>query len=307
MSVFIGPHGLRSGWRFLLFVSFAAVLGLVFGLGAHFSARIFGQHTADVLQNFVLALTVVSTMWIMGKVEGRPVWNYGFSAPNGDRNLASGLAAGILALSVLMGLLVAAGAYKPGPPLLRGAEVLEWGVYWALLFVGVALSEESTIRSYPLFSLSQGLGFWPAAVILSVVFGAGHLGNKGEEWLGIANAMIAGLVLAYSVRWTGSLWWAIGYHMSWDWGESFFYGVADSGSLAHHHFLSFAPQGAGWLSGGSVGPEGSVIATIVLLALVAVVRLTTPAWHNPALDRLRPVPPSLPVEDAENPGGVPVT
>jgi membrane protease YdiL (CAAX protease family) len=306
MSIWMGPHGLRSGWRLVTFAVFAAVVGLFLGLCVHFGGEAAGKYVGGLAQNFVLGLASLGAMWLMGKVEGKPVWSYGFAAPNTDRNLAAGLAAGIGGLSVLMGLLVLAGAYKPGPPMLRGVDVLGWGLYWALLFVGVALSEESITRGYPLFSLSQGIGFWPAAILLSLLFGAGHLGNKGEEWIGIINAMLAGLVLAYSVKWTGSLWWAMGYHMTWDWGESFFYGVADSGNKAHHHFLSFEPTGAGWLSGGGVGPEGSVLATLALLSLVALVRLTTPHWHNPALERLGPVAPPLPVEDTENPGGISV-
>jgi membrane protease YdiL (CAAX protease family) len=115
--------------------------------------------------------------------------------------------------------------------------------------------------------------------------------------------MIAGLAFAYSVKWTGSLWWALGCHMTWDWGESFFYGVADSGVKASHRLFSGEPMGPAWLSGGSVGPEGSVLAAIVLLLLIVVVRLSTQRVDNPELHRLtRPAP----VDNPQDPGGVPV-
>lgn len=306
MRLFMGPQGLRPGWRFLLFAVIAIMFAIVLGFCTGFVSRIGGKYALEVARNFVLIGASLGAMWIMGFVEGRPVWDYGFQAPNRVRNLLAGLGTGIVGLSILMGLLVAAGAYKPGPPVLQGTEPIQWGLFWAILFVGVALSEESIIRSYPLFSLSQGIGFWPAAILLSLLFGAGHLGNSGEEWIGIANAMLAGLVFSYSVKWTGSLWWAIGLHLTWDWGESFFFGVADSGSIAHHHFLSFQPLGPGWLSGGVVGPEGSVLASVILLLLVFAVRLTTPRWQNPALSRLRPVAPALIVDDAQNSGGIPI-
>jgi membrane protease YdiL (CAAX protease family) len=286
MSVFMGPHGLRAGWRFLLFLFIAAIVAALLSGCVHFVERFAGHDAGALLGNFVLVASVLLAMRIMALVEGRPVWSYGFAAPNTIRNLSLGLVSGIGSLSVLMGVLVAIGAYKPGPAALQGTDALRWALYWAILFLGVGLSEESLMRSYPLFSLTQGIGFWPAAVILSMLFGAGHLGNNGEEWIGIANAFVVGLVLAYSVKWTGSLWWAIGYHMTWDWGESFFYGVADSGSKARHHFLSFEPAGAGWLSGGSVGPEGSAIATIAILLLAVLVRFTTPRWKNPGLEPL---------------------
>jgi hypothetical protein len=121
---------------------------------------------------------------------------------------------------------------------------------------------------------------------LSLLFGAGHMGNRGEEVIGIANAVLAGLVFAFSVKWSGTLWWAIGCHFSWDWGETFFYGVANSGGPSHHHFLSGVAAGPAWLSGSTVGPEGSVFATVVLLLLAAAMRFTTPRYQEAGLDRL---------------------
>jgi CAAX protease family protein len=306
VRVFIGAYGVRAGWRFLLFAIMAVMLAMAFGVGVKALERFTGHDVAAIAGNSIGVCAALVAMWVMGRVEGKPVWSYGFAAPHRWRNLASGLLAGFVALSVLMGLLIAAGVYQPGPPTLHGADAVLWGLYWALLFAGVALSEESLTRGYALFSLSQGLGFWPAAALLSVLFGGAHLGNTGEEWIGVGNAMLAGLVLSYSLKWTGSLWWAIGYHMTWDWGESFFYGVADSGSMAHHHFLSGVPAGAGWLSGGGVGPEGSVLAIPILIALALAVRLTAPRWDNPGLERLRPVAGSLAVDDAQDPGGIPI-
>ena len=304
VKVFIGPHGLRAGWRFFLFAMLVAMLIVALGFAANVGARGAGRNTQQVINNWVGFLATIAAMWVMGRVEAKPVWNYGLAAPHRARNLLTGAATGFLGLSALMGLLVAAGAYRFDGAELQGGDIVRWGAYWALLFTGVALSEECLIRSYALFSLSQGIGFWPAAAILSIFFGAGHLGNSGEEWIGIVNAMLAGLVFSYSVKWTGSLWWAIGCHMTWDWGESFFYGVADSGSKAHHHFLSSIPDGPAWLSGGTVGPEGSALAAAILLSLAVAARFTAPRWDNPALQRLRaPVRP-LPVDDAQDPGGV---
>lgn len=290
VRVFIGPYGLRAGWRFVLFACIVAALVAALSAGVNIATR-GNTLVADLLGNWMGITAALAAMWVMGLVERKPVWSYGLGAADRGRNLAAGLITGIVSLSALMGLLTLAGAYRPGPPVLHGADVVLWGLYWAVLFAGVGLGEEGLTRGYALFSLTQGIGFWPAAAILSLLFGAGHLGNNGEEWIGIGNALLVGLVLAYSVKWSGSLWWAIGYHAAWDWGESYFYGVADSGSKAHHHLLSGNPLGAGWLSGGSVGPEGSVLCIPILLALVLAARLTTRRRENPALARLpRPAP-----------------
>ena len=74
-----------------------------------------------------------------------------------------------------------------------------------------------------------------------------------------------------SVRVTGSAWWAIGCHASWDWAESYFYGTADSGFYARGHLLTSIPAGPALWSGGGAGPEGSLLVfPIILLLLLAV-------------------------------------
>jgi hypothetical protein len=56
-------------------------------------------------------------------------------------------------------------------------------------------------------------------------------------------------------------------HASWDWGESFLYSVPDSGQVATGHLLSSSFHGSRWLTGGSVGPEGSVFVFVVIALL----------------------------------------
>ena len=81
-------------------------------------------------------------------------------------------------------------------------------------------------------------GFWQAAWVTSTFFGSGHTGNNGETWIGIFAAAAIGFVFCVSVWLTGSAWWAIGCHAAWDWGETYFYGTADSGFVAPGHFLT---------------------------------------------------------------------
>ena len=62
--------------------------------------------------------------------------------------------------------------------------------------------------------------------------------------------------------------------MAFDWGETYFYGVANSGQVLPGHLLNSSSAGLWWLSGGTVGPEGSMLCTIVLV----VVWLVCAAW-----------------------------
>ena len=88
--------------------------------------------------------------------------------------------------------------------------------------------------------------------------------------MGILGAMVIGFFFCLTLRRTGNLWFAVGFHAAWDWGESYFYSVPDSGGMAPGHLLRSSLQGPHWLTGGTVGPEGSVF-LFVLLALMWVV------------------------------------
>jgi CAAX protease family protein len=117
-------------------------------------------------------------------------------------------------------------------------------------------------------------GFWQAAWVTSTFFGFGHTSNNGENWIGIFAAAFIGFVFCVSVKVTGSAWWAIGCHQAWDWAETYFYGTADSGFVAKGHFLSTSTTGNPLWSGGTDGPEGSLLVIFVsLLLLVALVAI----------------------------------
>jgi uncharacterized protein len=114
-------------------------------------------------------------------------------------------------------------------------------------------------------------GFWDAAWVTSVLFGAGHTGNPGESWVGIFSAAGIGVVFCASVKLTGSAWWAIGCHAAWDWGQSYLYGTPDSGLMASKHLLNstYSLDHVIW-SGGTTGPEGSILIIPIMLFILLV-------------------------------------
>jgi uncharacterized protein len=167
--------------------------------------------------------------------------------------------------------------------LLHPRSLGSWGVYLAAL-----------LGLFPCLILHQKLAarsaFWQAAWVTSTVFGLYHTLNGGENWIGVFAAAAIGFVFCLSVRFTGSAFWALGFHAAWDWAETFFYGTADSGLEGKGHLLSAVPQGKPLLSGGGDGPEGSllVFGVILLLFLFVIVvygrgRRTAPPTLNSEL------------------------
>src|SRR5579872_7432491 len=127
MRTFIGPYGLRPGWRFVLFLLITGFLIGILEAGTYLITRR-DEDLGRIFNTWVLAVASLIAMWILGFVEGRPVWNYGFAPANRGRNLALGLFSGVVSLSCLMAILVAAGGATTGPQILHGFDATRWGL-----------------------------------------------------------------------------------------------------------------------------------------------------------------------------------
>jgi membrane protease YdiL (CAAX protease family) len=275
IAAFLGPNGVRAGWRLLIFLSVVYVL---FGSADLLAREIMREHGwtpgAGLTPGFVLVSEAVGfflillASWIMVMIEGRKIADYGLPL----RRIFCGrfwLGAilGFASITALLAVLGAARAFHFGPIQLTGVAIWRYAGLWALAFLFVALFEEYAFRGYALFTLSTGIGFWPAALIASAAFGYIHHGNPGESRVGMFSAGAVGLLFCLLLRRTGDLWMPIGFHAAWDWGQTYFYGVPDSGVSAQGHLFSASFSGPGWLTGGTVGPEGSWLC-ILLLALL---------------------------------------
>ncbi|MGC0777295.1 MAG: CPBP family glutamic-type intramembrane protease, partial [Candidatus Acidiferrum sp.] len=186
--VFFGEAGgLRSGWRLLIYLAIVSVLA---GAITLLLVRIFGQPrgvppiSAMILQELVGFAVVFGAAVVMSFVERRSLGDYGLPARGmfGGK-FWLGFLFGLAEISVLIGLIAAFGGYSFGSFALQGNEVLRWGLIHLLLFTFVGFFEEFLFRGYTQFTLGDGIGFWPAAILLSVGFGAVHLGNPGEGWV----------------------------------------------------------------------------------------------------------------------------
>jgi membrane protease YdiL (CAAX protease family) len=154
----------------------------------------------------------------------------------------------------------------------------------------VGLSEEFLFRGYSQYTLARGIGFWPAAVCLSLVFGAAHLRNPGEGIVGAANVAVTGLVFAFALRRTGNLWLGVGWHASFDFGETFLFSVPNSGYVFDQHLSSAVLHGKTWLTGGTVGPEGSVFGFVTLGLSAVLIHYLFPAKKDDSKADLNVLP-----------------
>ncbi|HVW76135.1 MAG TPA: CPBP family intramembrane glutamic endopeptidase [Alloacidobacterium sp.] len=272
--VFVGKDGIRAGWSILIFLLIFAALETLFMLVAGHYLRQHMKPKAAVgpgialLQEFCQFVLLLVATGIMAAIEKKRVDAYGYAGSAKLARFLFGLIWGFVAISILVGVLWKTHllAFDGSP--LHGLIALKYAAGWALVFICVGFFEESLLRGYLQFTLARGIGFWWAALLLSVLFGLAHKGNAGESPVGLFSAGAVGLVFCLSLWYTGSLWWAVGFHAAWDWGQTYFYGTPDSGMIAKGHLLSEHPTGALLWTGGATGPEGSLL-IIPLLALMA--------------------------------------
>jgi len=267
-GIFFGPNGLRAGWRLAFFIAIVCVLLRASSLVVNSLLHGLDSGVLWLIMEFMAFLDYLVASWIVGKFEKRTLADYGLPRRQMfQRRFWQGAAIGFVSISVLIGAMAALGILRFGGTTLSGGAIAQWAITYAIVFLIVSLKEEFSVRGYGLYTLSTGIGFWPAAVATSVYFGYIHRGNSGESWVGLMNAGLIGLLFCFMLLRTGDLWLPIGFHAAWDWGESYFYGVADSGQTVPGHLLQTSIAGPAWLSGGSVGPEGSWLCSILIVAV----------------------------------------
>ena len=269
LEVFVGPNGLYPGTRWLIYLAmFGGLLLLFLTLLRVVHPQRGGPVWWSMVGEIGLLMSAILPAFVMARIEGRPFAEFGLPAGSAfRRNFWVGTLWGIASLTILMLVLRLAGAFEFGSLALRGTNILKFAVYYAAFFLLTGFFEEFLVRGYSQWVLSKGMHFWPAAALLSVSFGALHSANPGESKSGLIAAALIGFFFCLTLRRTGDLWWAIGFHMSWDWGESYFFSVPDSGGMMTGHLLNSSFHGPDWLTGGSVGPEGSLLVFIVIVAL----------------------------------------
>jgi len=224
---------------------------------------------ALVREGLLLSAVLLPTV-LLGIAEGRSPLSYGLRGPRRVGHFIVGLVWGISSAAALVVCLGVSGHLVFDQLRLSAGPAVGFAVAWGCCFLVVALAEELLFRGYLQAALARLIGFWPAATVLSAIFGIVHLRNSNEMAFGVAAVVLGGAFFSLALRHTGSLWWGIGFHTAWDWSQSFLFGTPDSGIVVADRLVQTHPAGAVIWSGGATGPEGSLfVLPIMAVALVA--------------------------------------
>lgn len=270
--LFRNQKELRSGWRLLIFVvvSFVFVRAFMWVLRrVHLQERPFLDPIGMFNDDLFTLLPILASTLIMARIERRRLSEYGIPVRHAlGRHFWWGNAWGFGAVSLLLGLIALGGGYKVSGLALAGKTLLGYLVLWLLASAMIGFSEEIVFRGYLLRTLASGIGFWPAAALLSIGFGALHYFLKPyERWEDFASTGLLGLFVCLALRRTGSLAFSIGFHLAFDFGAIFVYSGRNAGEFAVGRLLETSWPGPQWLTGGPLGPEASRLVFVVIALL----------------------------------------
>jgi len=223
------------------------------------------------------------------RVEQRPVLEFGRAGALGE--LGRGAALGALLFAATMAVLVISGHAS-----VTYAGAWTGAAYMLGAAAAAAVTEEILVRAVLFRLIERGLGTWIALVVSAAIFGAFHMFNAGATVTStLAIALEAGVLLAAAFVLTRRLWLAIGLHFAWNFTEGGVFGAAVSGGTARG-VLATSLHGHPLITGGSFGPEASLVAVIVCLAAGCAVlarghrrrRFIPPFWRRSITPRHDP-------------------
>jgi len=154
---------------------------------------------------------------------------------------------------------------------LHGQALFNSALLWAAAFLFLSFAEEFAYRGYSQTTLADGMGFWPAAIVLSAIFGAVHYFFKPmENWMDGLSVGLFGLFWCYTLWRTGTLWFAIGFHAMSDYADMVLFAQPNTGNHGQSltgHLLNISYHGPEWLTGGPRGTEASALEFLILAIL----------------------------------------
>jgi CAAX protease family protein len=174
-------------------------------------------------------------------------------------------------LALVLSLLAGHARFLPDPSGGAGAYFETLG-RTGLLLAPAALLEELIFRGVGLVVLGRAIGRLPAVVTLSALFALAHVFNPNTTPLGLLNIALAGVLLGVAFYAPGGLWTAWGAHLGWN-ATLAALDAPVSGLPFQIPWIDYRPGGPAWLTGGSFGPEGGLLAT------VAIALATATAWR----------------------------
>ncbi|SCN24440.1 CAAX amino terminal protease self-immunity [Clostridium sp. N3C] len=290
-NIFVNKNSqIRSGWKIaIVFISFiftvsilSAFIGFIFTLYQIAIAKGDLSHIMEstnnleatlsnidsglglalnILQCLILILCIVLFWKLLDK---KPIRDIGMiSLKKGYKDLIHGLLFGAISLLMVFAILLLSKNISLAKPLTEPNFNISL-ITGFILFIFVGINEEMFVRGYCMTVLKQTGKTSVVVVISSIIFSLMHALNPGMNALSYTNLFLFGLLMAYITIKSKNLWFAIGYHITWNYFEGNICGFLVSGQETSSLF-TLEKVNPNILNGGSFGPEGGLVVTFILL------------------------------------------
>lgn len=271
---------LRNGWRILIFflVFFATFVLLDFIR----SPLPTGDISIEIIvTEFVfLSSVAISTLIMMRFFEKSHFVEIGLKIGSKTASeICIGLGLGFLMIAIVVVPNAILGYYKYNFTLNKiFPEIFKV----TLFFLLVAFAEEILFRGYPFQRLIDGTNPLIATLIFSSLFSLAHFQNPNVNSIALLNVFLAGVWLSSAYLKTRSLWLPISLHFSWNFSQGYLFSLPVSGINFFETVFHVEIMSKNLISGGEFGPEGSILASLVLIiATIFILRNKTfKLWVN---------------------------
>lgn len=249
-----------------------------------------GMHPVDYLVSDGLGfLSALAAAGILAKVERRKLGDFGLRVSRGFLlRFAEGCLWGAVPLAILALAVWKLGGVDFNGLAFHGTPLLFWASLWGATMIVLGFFEEFLFRGYPLFRLAEGMNFWPAALLLSAIFGGLHYFTKPmETWADALSVSLIGLFVCLTIARTGDLWLAAGFHAAFDYVALSLLGAPNTGNDGKPvtgHLLATKFHGPAWLTGGPCGLEASLLIFPVIAAMFIAFHFRFPGSKRSSID-----------------------
>ena len=200
---------------------------------------------------------------------GRPLRDLWLDRAGALSGSGGGFLLGIVIMVPVLVLAVAAGGLRYGSDQGTALQYLSVAAWTVVVLLGPAAAEELIFRGYPMRVLMERWGAAAALVLTTIAFSILHGSNPQVGPLALVNIALAGLLLGMILLVTGSLWWAVGLHLGWNFATAFLADLPVSGlTIVDAPLVEVTASGNPLITGGDFGLEGGLAATAGLLAAV---------------------------------------
>ncbi len=289
-KIFHNGKELRAGWRLLLFCLLIIAFGYAARRGMERLTLPDGLHPVTfIVADAVLLVVALIATAIMGRFEHRSLAFYGIPPIRQlfGRLFWIGALWGLVMPSAVILLIFLSGGYRVHGLNVAGVGLLKFAGLWLLANLFIGLSEEITFRGYFLYTLADAIGFWAAAIVEAIGFGALHYYTKpNERWEDWVAVTLLTIFIILAMRRTGNLAFSIGMHAALDFSFIYVFSGMNGGLFGVGRLLNAEFPGSTRLTGGLLGPEASWFTFLVAVAAIVLLHLTyrQAKWPAPAKD-----------------------